>query len=73
MFHFHRSTEYELLQHPRGDQNEPMRGVFTIRSPNRPNSIGVTVVDLLEINGNILRVRGLDAINGTPIIDIKPA
>lgn len=48
------------------------RGVFATRSPNRPNPIGLTLVDLLEINGRILLVRGLDALDGTPILDIKP-
>lgn len=48
------------------------RGVFATRSPNRPNPIGLTLVDLLEIRGRILRVRGLDALDNTPILDIKP-
>jgi tRNA (adenine37-N6)-methyltransferase len=73
IFYFHRSEGFDLLQHPQGDQSRPKRGVFSLRSPRRPNPIGVTVVDLLEIDGNILRVRGLDAINGTPVLDLKPA
>lgn len=73
VFYFHQSNGYELLQHPQGDPSKSKRGVFCLRSPNRPNPIGVSVVDLLEINGNILRVRNLDAINGTPVLDIKPA
>jgi tRNA-Thr(GGU) m(6)t(6)A37 methyltransferase TsaA len=73
VFHLHRSQGYDLRQHPRGDVNRPKRGVFTLRSPRRPNPIGVTVVDLLAIEGNVLRVRGLDAINGTPVLDLKPA
>ena len=72
VFHFHRTEGYNLLQHPRGDRSRPRRGVFALCSPRRPNPIGVTVVDLLEINGNILRIRGLDAINGTPVLDLKP-
>mgnify|MGYP001123034865 CR=1 FL=1 len=71
IFYFHRSAGYELLQHPRGDRTRPKRGVFSIRSPRRPNPIGVTVVDLLGIEGNVLRVRGLDACNGTPLLDLK--
>jgi tRNA-Thr(GGU) m(6)t(6)A37 methyltransferase TsaA len=47
-------------------------GLFTTRSPNRPNPIGFAVVDLVERKGNLLRVRGLDAIDNTPLIDIKP-
>jgi tRNA-Thr(GGU) m(6)t(6)A37 methyltransferase TsaA len=73
VFHFHLSEGYELLQHPRGDPSRPRRGVFALRSPRRPNAIGITKVDLLEIEGNVLRVRGLDAIHGTPVLDLKPA
>jgi len=73
VFYFHRSRGYDLLQHPRGDGSRPRRGVFALRSPRRPNPIGVTVADLLAVEGNILRVRGLDAINGTPVLDLKPA
>jgi tRNA-Thr(GGU) m(6)t(6)A37 methyltransferase TsaA len=72
IFHFHHSEGYELHQHPRGDQSRPKRGVFSLRSPRRPNPIGMTVVDLIEIKDNVLRVRGLDAINGTPVLDLKP-
>jgi tRNA-Thr(GGU) m(6)t(6)A37 methyltransferase TsaA len=73
VFHFHRSQGYVLRQHPRGDESRPARGVFALRSPRRPNPIGVSVVDLLAVEGNVLRVRGLDAIHGTPILDLKPA
>lgn len=73
IFHLHRSQGFELLQHPQGDRNRPRRGVFTLRSPRRPNPIGVTVVDLVALEGNVLRVQGLDAINGTPVLDLKPA
>jgi tRNA-Thr(GGU) m(6)t(6)A37 methyltransferase TsaA len=71
VFHFHLSTDYELTQHPRGDQNRPKLGVFALRSPRRPNPIGITEVEVLDVEGNVLRVRGLDAINGTPVLDIK--
>jgi tRNA (adenine37-N6)-methyltransferase len=73
IFYFHRSSGFELLQHPRGDKSRPQRGVFALRSPNRPNPIGVTAVKLLGIEGNVLRVVGLDACSGTPVLDIKPA
>jgi len=73
LFHFHRSHGFELCQHPKGDKRRPKRGVFSLRSPRRPNPIGLSVVDLVGIKGNILRMRGLDAINGTPVLDIKPA
>jgi tRNA-Thr(GGU) m(6)t(6)A37 methyltransferase TsaA len=73
VFHFHRSVGYQLLQYPRGDQSQPKRGVFALRSPNRPNPIGITEVELLEVDRNVLTVRGLDAIDGTPVLDLKPA
>jgi len=73
VFHFHLSHGYELLQHPRGDTMRPRRGVFALRSPRRPNPVGVTEVELLEIRGNVLRVKGLDAVDGTPVLDLKPA
>ena len=48
------------------------RGLFATRSPNRPNPIGLTIVELLERKGNILKVRGIDMLDGTPLLDIKP-
>lgn len=74
LFHFHlASREYDLLQHPKRDSSRPKRGIFALRSPQRPNGIGVTNVELLKIEGNVLFVRNLDAIDGTPVLDIKPA
>jgi tRNA-Thr(GGU) m(6)t(6)A37 methyltransferase TsaA len=58
--------------HPRGNPQIPLQGVFATRSPVRPNPIGLRVVALLERRGNVLRVRGLDAIDGTPVLDLKP-
>jgi tRNA-Thr(GGU) m(6)t(6)A37 methyltransferase TsaA len=58
--------------HPHGEMDLPLVGLFTTRSPRRPNPIGLTTVELLQRQGNILRVKGLDAVDGTPIIDIKP-
>jgi len=58
--------------HPKANQNLPLVGVFASRSPARPNPIGVTTVKLLERRDNVLKVTGLDAINGTPVLDIKP-
>jgi len=52
--------------------NNREHGVFATRSPNRPNPIGFCVVELLERNGNILKVKGVDAVDSTPLIDIKP-
>lgn len=58
--------------HPQGREDLPLVGIFATRTPYRPNPLGVTVVRLLKRKGNVLRVVGLDAIDGTPIIDIKP-
>ena len=57
---------------PRGNRTLPPMGVFATRSPSRPNPIGKATVRLLKRQGNILKVKGLDAINGSPVIDIKP-
>ncbi len=61
-----------LVVHPRGDQDRPMRGVFGTRSPDRPNPIGLHNVQILEIDDNRIRVRNLEALDGTPIVDVKP-
>ena len=58
--------------HPKGNQNLPLVGVFASRSPARPNPIGITTVKLMERQDNVLKVTGLDAIDGTPVLDIKP-
>jgi tRNA-Thr(GGU) m(6)t(6)A37 methyltransferase TsaA len=58
--------------HPRDRQDLPLMGVFATRTQYRPNPIGATVARLLECRGNLLRVRGLDALDGTPVLDIKP-
>lgn len=58
--------------HPRGRPELPLVGLFASRAPDRPNPIGKSTVRLLERQGNILKVEGLDAIDGTPVIDIKP-
>jgi endonuclease-3 related protein len=74
LFWMHRvaAGEAALKIHPRGKPELPLVGLFATRSPRRPNPIGETTVRLLERRGNILRVEGLDAISGTPVIDIKP-
>lgn len=61
-----------LLVHPRGDVNRPLTGVFATRSPDRPNPIGLHRVLVLEVTDQKLRVAHLEAIDGTPIVDIKP-
>jgi tRNA-Thr(GGU) m(6)t(6)A37 methyltransferase TsaA len=61
-----------LKVHPRGRMDMPLLGVFATRTNMRPNPIGLTLVELLKVEGKTLTVRGLDAFNGTPILDIKP-
>ncbi len=61
-----------LSVHPRGDLSRPPQGVFTTRSPDRPNPIGLHRVRVAEIDGNRLRVHRLEALDGTPILDLKP-
>jgi len=74
LFWFDRQPDRETLQaHPRGDTTRPRQGVFSLRSPMRPNLIGLTRVQLRRVSGRRLFVQGLDALPGTPIIDLKPA
>jgi len=68
----HRSDRNIHRVHPRGDRRNPERGVFATRSPHRPNPIGHHVVRLVCARGRFLEVRGMDVIDGTPLLDIKP-
>ena len=61
-----------LSVHPRGDVTRPSTGVFSTRSPHRPNPIGLHRVTVLAVDGTRLRVRGLEALDGTPVLDAKP-
>ena len=75
IFHCHLVPEEErtaLHIHPRGDVQLPEQGVLVTRSQRRPSALGIAVVALLRRRRNILRVLGLDAIDGTPVLDIKP-
>jgi tRNA-Thr(GGU) m(6)t(6)A37 methyltransferase TsaA len=67
---FHKVDGYELTAYPPSDDRP--HGVFATRSPQRPNPIGLTVVELLGREGTRLRVRGVDMLDGTPIVDLKP-
>ena len=75
VFRFDRVGDAEIntgARHPRGRKDWPLVGIFAQRGKGRPNRIGVTVCRLLSVEGLKLRVRGLDAIDGTPVIDVKP-
>jgi tRNA-Thr(GGU) m(6)t(6)A37 methyltransferase TsaA len=61
-----------LRVHPRDDVANPMRGVFSTRSADRPNPIGLHPIQIVEVDGNRVRVRDLEALDGTPIVDVKP-
>ena len=61
-----------LRVHPRGDESRPMQGVFGTRSPHRPNPIGLHRVTVISIDGDRILVGNLEAVNGTPILDVKP-
>jgi tRNA-Thr(GGU) m(6)t(6)A37 methyltransferase TsaA len=69
----HKSDRSVMKVHPRSDETLPLTGVFATRSPDRPNPLGLHRVTVLEIAGNRLRVAPLEAIDGTPVIDIKIA
>jgi tRNA-Thr(GGU) m(6)t(6)A37 methyltransferase TsaA len=64
--------EKHLRRHPQERDDLPLVGIFAQRARHRPNRIGVTAVEIVEISDNSVKVRGLDAINGTPVIDLKP-
>lgn len=75
VFLLHQSTfdpTRDLVRRPQGRADMPELGIFAQRARHRPNPIGITAVELVGIEQNVLRVRGLDAIDGTPVLDIKP-
>lgn len=65
-------SEKHLRRHPQEREDMPLLGIFAQRARHRPNRIGVTAVEIVEVSDNSVKVRALDAIDGTPIIDIKP-
>jgi len=65
-------SEVSLRVHPEAREDMPLVGLFATRTPLRPNPIGLTTVELISVEGTTLRVRGLDAFDGTPVLDIKP-
>jgi tRNA-Thr(GGU) m(6)t(6)A37 methyltransferase TsaA len=74
IFHFNQSDPAKIVfsGHPRGNKDWPHIGIFAQRKKDRPNALGLTVVELVKREGNTIWVKYLDAIDGTPIIDIKP-
>ncbi len=70
LFYFNRFRDYKLTATP--PSTNSTRGIFASRSPQRPNHIGISVVELLKVEADILTVRNIDMLDGTPVIDIKP-
>lgn len=68
----HRAERDVLRVHPRDDAANPMRGVFSTRSPARPNPIGLHELRILQVDGARVRVSALEAVDGTPVLDVKP-
>jgi tRNA-Thr(GGU) m(6)t(6)A37 methyltransferase TsaA len=73
LFYLHEmNRDFRSKIHPTGNPDYPLMGAFATRTPNRPSRIALTTCRLLSVNGDVLRVRGLDAYDGSPVIDIKP-
>lgn len=72
VYHMDKAHSYEEKVHPLGDRSLPKRGVLSTRSPCRLNPLGITVVEVLGVKGCRIEVTGLDALDGSPILDIKP-
>lgn len=74
IFHFDQSAKKDIVfsGHPRGNPAWPVTGIFAMRKKDRPNALGLTVAELVKREGNKIWVKYLDAIDGTPVIDIKP-
>ncbi len=74
IFHFHKASEPGIITsaHPRGNPDWPEVGIFAMRRKDRQNHIGLTNAEIIKCEGKTLTVKGLDAIDGTPVLDIKP-
>jgi tRNA-Thr(GGU) m(6)t(6)A37 methyltransferase TsaA len=70
IYHLHRSRGFKL--HVKPFLDDQLRGVFATRAPRRPNSIGISIVRLLQVDRNILKIEDVDILDGTPLLDIKP-
>lgn len=68
----HFELSRHLIRRPQGRDDMPMVGIFAQRAKDRPNPIGITACELVGVSGNVVTVRGLDAIDGTPVLDLKP-
>ncbi|NEW60476.1 tRNA (N6-threonylcarbamoyladenosine(37)-N6)-methyltransferase TrmO [Sulfurovum sp. bin170] len=72
IYYFHKIKKPQLSVVPFNDKTHTPRGVFSTRTPMHPNSLGLSVVELVKVDGNKVTIKGVDILNGTPLIDIKP-
>ncbi len=72
IYYFHKVKEHKLQVVPFNDLTNTLRGVFSTRTPMHPNSIGLSVVELIDVKENIVTIKGIDILDGTPLLDIKP-
>ncbi len=72
IYYFHKIDEHKLSVIPFNDKTNTPRGVFSTRTPMHPNSIGLSVVELISVKENIVTIKGVDILDGTPLLDIKP-
>ncbi len=72
IYYFHKVKKHQLQVLPFNEKTGTKRGVFSTRTPMHPNSLGLSVVELLEVKGNIVTIKGIDILDKTPLIDIKP-
>jgi len=72
IYYFHKIKKSQLSVIPFNDKTNTPRGVFSTRTPKHPNSLGLSVVELIKVEGNEITIRGVDILDGTPLIDIKP-
>jgi tRNA-Thr(GGU) m(6)t(6)A37 methyltransferase TsaA len=72
IYHFHKVKQPQLKVIPFNDKTKSSRGVFSTRTPMHPNSLGLSLVELVSVEGNCVTIRGVDILDGTPLIDLKP-
>ncbi len=72
IYYFHKVDKHKLSVVPFNDKTDTPRGVFSTRTPMHPNSIGLSVVELVSVKENIVTIKGVDILDGTPLLDIKP-
>jgi tRNA-Thr(GGU) m(6)t(6)A37 methyltransferase TsaA len=72
IYYFHKIDKHELQVIPFNDKTDTPRGVFSTRTPKHPNSIGLSLVELVSVDENIVTIKGVDILDGTPLLDIKP-